>query len=204
MTPSSAELVEYLLGTLAAGERAAIERELEARPELRRRLRQTSDELARDLAIAAPPAGNLRSRVLDTLVPDKRLDGFSRRLASLFEIDLATSRSLLDAVRSAPGAPWRPTGIQGISLLNVRPGEQPAHGLACLVHLEPGSNVPRHRHGDEERMLILEGYATENGSRDVGPGDLIVSASGTDHAFVIESATPCIFAIRTTGDIVWM
>lgn len=58
-----------------------------------------------------------------------------------------------------------------------QPGQGPA---AALLRYAPGANVPAHRHGDSEHILVLAGsQRDENGLYEAGT--LLVSPPGSRH-----------------------
>jgi anti-sigma factor ChrR (cupin superfamily) len=91
-------------------------------------------------------------------------------------LDLAEAPALpIDASRYA----WF-DAVPGIQLAVVK--EDPARGLrACLARGTAGARHPRHRHGGDELILVLEGVLRdERGS--YGPGAVCHSRTGSVHS----------------------
>jgi putative transcriptional regulator len=71
-----------------------------------------------------------------------------------------------------------------------------------LFRFQPGAHVPHHRHKGEEFSLVLQGAYIESDSC-FTVGDFSEADIATRHAQHIESATPCIALIATTGQIMF-
>lgn len=205
MSIEEADLVEYCLGTLDAERTSAVEAALERDPELVEALAEIAASLDTVGEASEPimPSSALRDRVLDSVTPANKLQGFATRLARMFSVSLAQAEDILSQAAKAPAAPWRPMPVPGAYTLRVRPGA----GLArycTLVYLERGARIPRHRHLGQEQMLVLDGYALESTGRAVGPGDTVLSEPGSEHEFDITADTPCLFAVSLDEGLEWV
>lgn len=98
--------------------------------------------------------------------------------------DSCLRQQLLD-LADAPALPIDPSRYQwfdavpGIQLAVVK--EDPSRGMrACLARGKTGARHPRHRHGGDELILVLEGVLRdERGS--YGPGAVCRSRTGDVH-----------------------
>jgi anti-sigma factor ChrR (cupin superfamily) len=148
----------------------------------------------------APKA--LRARLLAASEENGRLHVHAPKLAALFEISLEKARSTLDALDAPDG--WEDGLLPGMGTIHVSPG--PAlHRVGALTHLvklPAGLDWPSHRHLGEERHLVLEGAITDSRTgRDYGPGEMLVSPTGTSHSFHVHPEVPCIGAIVLFGEV---
>lgn len=191
------ELVDYLLGTLDRPDRVRVEAALASSADYRRELEALKETFGQIGAVAQPlqPSAALRERVLGVAQPESRFDGFVDRLAALFELEVNAIREILRQASAAPEAPWRAAELAGLFYLPV-PTKRASSGVqTALVYLEPGINLPRHRHRGREQMFVLEGYAMADDGRQLAPGDRVDSPPGSEHEIEILEHMPCLFAI---------
>lgn len=93
---------------------------------------------------------------------------------------------LMQEIRSGPkselrkgGARWRPTEFPGVSFCPLHHDRQT--GLRTFyLRMEPGANIPGHRHGADEQCLVMSGDLSWGG-RTYGAGDFFVTGQGSDH-----------------------
>ena len=79
-------------------------------------------------------------------------------------------------------------------LLHFEGGARHAGADCGLVHIEPGTRFPLHRHVDDEWNFILQGMGEEEDTgRRWGPGDLFCNPAGTQHAFRAIGDEPLVF-----------
>ena len=197
MLDSESELVDYLLGTLDGPGCARVEAALQASADYRGEFEALKETFGQLGAAAEPlqPSLALRERVLAAAQPERRFDGFAERLAALFEVEDKEVREILRQASAAPEAPWRAAEIAGLFYLPV-PTKRAATGVqSALVYLEPGINLPRHRHRGREQMFVLDGYAMADDGRRLAPGDRVDSPPGSEHEFEILEHMPCLFAV---------
>jgi anti-sigma factor ChrR (cupin superfamily) len=187
-------LAEHALGILPDPARIFVEGHLVACPACRANAERASETLAAAIGTMVP-SGSLRARLLAAAAARGRLSRYVEPLAAFFEIDDLKARSLLDAV-DEPAA-WDP-GPHGLGLIHVAPGPRYAQaGIDTgLVRFPAGMAWPLHRHIGEERHLFLDGgiRMRETGQA-YGPGDLLVSAAGSEHAFDVLPDRDCITAL---------
>lgn len=122
---------------------------------------------------------------------------FFEQLENLFDLDEQSIRQQLRRAKDKKA--WVASGIPGISTFVVSAGQRVQSSHCLLARFEPGSRIPRHRHHQPERTLILEGgYQNEQG-KEFLPGD--VEARGTQgvHECRALPGGPCIVASVNQG-----
>ncbi|MEM7253095.1 MAG: cupin domain-containing protein [Pseudomonadota bacterium] len=197
----------YALGEMSDDEAAQFDADLVDDAQLQQALTEVQvliGSLAEG-AVVTPSAG-LRDAVLGTLDAANPLGGFVERLASHFEISRADAQLLLDQVRpdgvgEPVAAPWRQLPYRGTYFLAVPNASAGDDEFCALVYMQPGTQIPHHRHHGREHMLILDGWARENGERVVGPGDEVISDSESAHKFSLQTDRRCVFAVRLKGAV---
>ena len=165
------------------------------------------DELERDLLDAdaladerATPSAELRAAVLASASRGTPLAGFGPRLAGFLDLGRERAAELLHAVARAGQAPWVDEGPPGVQLLHFEGGPRHAGADCGLVRLAPGVRFPRHRHGGEEAAFVLAGEAEEEDTGVVWrPGDVVLRAAQTVHAFRALGDVPFVFAVVLHG-----
>lgn len=122
---------------------------------------------------------------------DEDLKSLKELLGRLSEHDLAVvpdplvRQQLLDLA----DAPTLPLDLSGFDWSEPAPGvklavlrEDPARGMrGCLAWGRAGSRVPRHRHGGDELIYVLEGVLRDERAS-YGPGALCRSRAGDVHS----------------------
>jgi anti-sigma factor ChrR (cupin superfamily) len=198
--PADEALSEYALGERDA----EIESHLAICTECRDRVRLDREVLAA-LALRAAPVrapSTMRARLLAASMESGRLRGHAPALAQLFDLPIEKALSTLDALEAEDG--WEDGLIPGMGTIHVSAGPKLARAGARthLVRLPPGLDWPNHRHGGEERHLVLEGAITDSRTaRDYGPGQVLVSPEGSSHSFHVHAEVPCIGAIVLFGEV---
>lgn len=157
------------------------------------RLHESLAELSLAQAKAAPPPA-LRASLLAAL--DSRAEvpysGFARRLQRMYALDEQQTREVLR--KSADPAQWEDQGF--ISLLHFSAGESLPGTHAGFMRLSAGLRFPRHRHVDQEHMLMLAGTLQDEDSGTIyHPGDFLQMEPGSEHAFTILPPHDGVFAI---------
>lgn len=100
-----------------------------------------------------------------------------------------TTRLLIDGSWQALAfEPFR----DGVDIHWIHRFEAGNPGVA-LLHYQPGSSVPRHRHAGLETILVLEGEQSDEAG-DYGVGTLVVNAEGSEHS--VWSRTGCVVLIQ--------
>jgi anti-sigma factor ChrR (cupin superfamily) len=93
---------------------------------------------------------------------------------------------LLEEIRTGPKAEtrkgaerWRPTEFPGVSMCPLHHDRE--SGLRTFyLRMEPGAQIPMHRHGSDEQCLVMAGDLAWGG-RAYGAGDFFVTGQGSDH-----------------------
>ena len=163
-----------------------------------------------DQDTALPP--RLRARVqamLETLVPatpfalvpSPSAAALVTRLAAFLDLEEARAQQLLQLRAAAPGPPWMPSGLPGVSVLPVTGGPRLAGATCRLAYGLPGHGLPPHRHQGDEWTLVLDGWGEEDNGHRWGPGDCLHRTSGSVHAVYVMAPTPCVCAIVSYGDM---
>jgi quercetin dioxygenase-like cupin family protein len=101
----------------------------------------------------------------------------------------------------------REIGAHGVCahwLINATGNETGEGGLAGILEIEPGGELPPHRHPDVETVaLVLEGTASvthSQGTLAATPGTVIFAAAGAWHGVAVDAGPPCrLFAVLTTA-----
>jgi len=161
-----------------------------------------------DQDIPLPP--RLRARVqamLETLVPatpfapvpPPSTAGLVTRLAAFLDLEEAQAQQLFQALATAPGPPWTPSGLPGLSVLPVTAGPHLAGATRVLAYFAPGQGLPPHRHQGDEWTLVLDGWAQEDNGHCWGPGDRLHRTLGSVHAIHAMESTPCLCAVVSYG-----
>jgi putative transcriptional regulator len=148
---------------------------------------------------ACAPAPKVRARLLAEIEGAERYAPFTARVASLFALDASRAASLL--VRAADPAAYRSLPIAGVAIAKAESGSELGAAQACFLRAEPGTRYPRHEHGGEERVLVLEGAYLDDAGHEARAGDLALGEPGAAHSFVVLEGAPCVSAIVSTGPI---
>ena len=131
--------------------------------------------------------------VAENLQGGRRFTHLVPRLATLFDITPAAAAALTERVDTA--AEWMEGPGQGVWLMPVEAGPKWTGYITTLLRLEPGSQLPVHRHGAEEQVLLLEGgYRDDPTGQEFWRGALDVRAGGTSHSLTALEGMPCICA----------
>jgi quercetin dioxygenase-like cupin family protein len=160
--------------------------------------REPYDERGEDVLA---PSEALRRRVLASIQPATRLDGFVLRVAELFDLTGARAKEILGAADAAPGGGWVAAPLPGVQFFHLTGGAR-REGMDCgLVRLDPGTPFPRHRHKGVEWNLVLSGSAEEDTGQLWLPGDLMLREADSVHAFRALADEPLLFAVVLEGGI---
>ncbi|MGH8548314.1 MAG: dimethylsulfonioproprionate lyase family protein [Methylococcales bacterium] len=199
-------LLQYALGTLNAAEVVSVDAALSESPEFLSQLYEIQETLtAMALSEAAPrPDPRLRKRILASIEARTRFEGFTERFAELFDLGKKEARRLLAKIDRTEAGEWTSTLFPGVNVLKFPGGPRVASATCGLISIKPNTIFPRHRHRDEERVMVLQGRARENSGRLFQPGDLLISEPGSEHAFVTLDLEPCVLAVLLRKDNQWL
>jgi putative transcriptional regulator len=173
------ELYSYAGGHLSLEEVARMEAHLNSCPDCRREADQI-DTLMASLG-AAPP--HLIDNVQGKLQGVGRFEHLLEQVAQLFDLSTEEARTIVTKVdqpeafevQLAPGV-W-------VCPVNAGPRVVEEGAFTVLLKLEPGAEFPRHTHGGEEKVLILEGGYQDSNGKEYWRGELDVREKGTSHSF---------------------
>jgi putative transcriptional regulator len=185
-------LADYVLGTLSSVDRARVDEALRQSPALVESLRALEDAM-RLVGVGLEAPKSPWAKVEQSLSGGRRFEHLVPRLAELFDVDLPAARALADAIDGGDG--WGDGPAPGISLLPVAGGPRCEGFMTVLVRLEPGAQLPFHRHADREHVLVLEGgYRDDQSGAEFWRGELDVREDGSAHSFTALEGVPCICA----------
>jgi len=195
--PNDARLVEYVLGTLPADERASLERDLGS--SLERELASTRDALA-SLSLTLPPqrpAPTLRERLLASARGPARFAPFIDRVARFIDVAADKARELLASLE-LPNV-WLPSPGANIHLVHLVGGPACATADVGFVRVAAGTTFPMHRHLGDEHVLVLQGgYLDDSGHR-FRAGDVAFQAEGSSHEFTADPEHDLIYVTVFNG-----
>jgi putative transcriptional regulator len=162
----------YALGELDADEALAVERAVQADPDL-------ATELAGYLAIAPAvvPSPEVRARLLAS-AGGGAYETHANRMASLLDVTLDRARELLGLIERA--ASWE-NPVPGVHLVHFDGGPAYAAADCGFVRIEPGCTFPWHTHRGEEVSLLLAGSMRDDHGKVLTAGDELVQAEGSEH-----------------------
>jgi quercetin dioxygenase-like cupin family protein len=141
------------------------------------------------------PSEELRARILDSLDPRTRLEGFAVRVAAFLDLGLERTREILALAADVTAAPWEDDRVAGVRLLHFAGGPRVATADCGLVHVAPGVVYPRHLHRGDEWAFVLSGRGEEDTGRVWEPGDVIRNPAGSSHSFRAISEEPFLFVV---------
>jgi quercetin dioxygenase-like cupin family protein len=177
----------YALDLLNAAEKAWVEQQVIASPELAEEL-TTYATVATALPYAEPVLPfnpNLKAKLFDRL-----------------ELTLPSVRPVAEPVRQPYWAvrsqelDWQPHPVPGVSVAIVHT-DRVKREIVGFLRAEPGVHYPWHRHAAVEEIFMLEGDLVV-GDHMFGPGDYIHSLPGSSHAPYTQGG--CKFFFHTSMD----
>ncbi|MDX2012466.1 MAG: cupin domain-containing protein [Myxococcaceae bacterium] len=185
-------LADYVLGTLSVVERARVDEALRQSPSLVESLRELEDAM-RLVGVGLEAPKRPWAKVEQSLSGGRRFEHLVPKVAELFDVDEAAARALVESIDGAEG--WGEGPAPGVMLLPVAAGPRCDGFMTALVRLEPGAQLPFHRHADRERVLVLEGgYRDDQSGSEFWRGELDVREDGSSHSFTALEGVPCICA----------
>jgi hypothetical protein len=184
-------LIDCVMGTASSEERARVETD----PVLSAELAQLEKSLEA-VAVGFSAPGHLWRRLADALAGAKRFEHLVPQLAELFDLDEATARQLTEHLDDATA--WQEGPGDGVWLIPVNAGPKWSGFITTLLKLDPGAQFPLHRHGADERVLLLEGgYRDDQSGVEFWRGELDERAVGTSHSFTSLPGMGCLCASVT-------
>jgi len=143
----------------------------------------------------APPA-ELWERIEASLQP-ARFALVVDRLARFLDVTRERARTLLDRLDSR----WLDGPTPGISIQHLKAGPRLAGRYAGDFRLAPGTTFPAHRHLGPESMLVLEGSVRVSSGELVRDGEMLDSAAGSAHDFIVAGDDDCIAVVIQEGGL---
>ncbi len=202
MTHLGDRIVDLALDNVAPAERAPLEAHAAGCAACSEELARTElavAELALDLPASRPPSA-LRERLRAAVRGAQRFWPFVDRLADLFDLGSADAERVLARI-DEPEA-WVPDSlVDGALLLLVSPGARREGAIATLFRMQPGARYPHHRHGGDERLLMLQGGVRFDDGTCADAGDSVRSVAGSRHSFEVLPGAECIAAVLLSGPI---
>jgi putative transcriptional regulator len=147
------------------------------------------------------PSDALRQRVLASIEPASRFEGFVPRFARLFDLPETRAREILAAADTVPSQGWVDTPLAGVRLYHFAGGPRVATADCGLVHLDAGTPFPAHRHLGREWNLILAGALDDSGGESWLPGDIVIKEAETTHHYRAQAGEPLLLAVVLEGGI---
>ena len=141
------------------------------------------------------PSAELRERVLASVEPATRLDGFLTRFAALFDLGETRAREVLAVAVASETQAWETTPMPGLRLFHFKGGPRVASADCGLLHLAAGTVFPHHRHLGLEWNFILAGSAEESDGSLWRPGDLVIRETDSVHGFRALEGEPLLFPV---------
>ena len=181
----------YALGVLSADEASAVERAVEADPNLAAELESYLD------VVAVTPPADLKARLIAS-VGGGRFEQFSDRMAKLLDVTIDRARELLGLIERP--ASWE-NPVPGVSLIHFDGGPAYAAADCGFVRIAPGCKFPWHTHRGEEVSVILSGAMRDHDGRVLRAGDELVHQQDTQHELICEGDEPVIYVARAMNGI---
>lgn len=185
------QLPDYVLGLLTSTEQAHIEGHLVS-CEACRRAAHTLHEAMQVTAVGLGAPAKVRNQLDEALQGGRRFEHFVDQVAALFDLQPDAVRALLEQIDDE--AAWQEGPGAGCRLIPVLAGPKCEGKIVALLKLDPECTFPEHAHGDEERVLVLEGGYRDSTGIDKWRGELDVRPKGSSHSFVAFEGLPCICA----------
>jgi predicted ChrR family anti-sigma factor len=131
----------------------------------------------------------------------QRYAPFFGKLEALLDLPRERVQTLLSDMQDRKR--FHGSGLPGVKVFDFEAGPRLKSAETIFVEFAPGMRFPRHRHGNGEAVLILEGSYTDETGVVYGPGDLHEMAGGTEHSFRVSATEPCVAAAVIHGGFVF-
>jgi anti-sigma factor ChrR (cupin superfamily) len=174
-------LMDWLNGTLSAGEEERLKNHVAACEECATELSLALRDFANHTAEFTPvePSPSLRSRILADAEPGARFLDLSARLAGLIDVSDRVAADLLRGIDDPEN--WNRGPLPGIELYHLDGGPRVENAIVGFVRIEPGRSFPDHEHVGEETTLVLQGSLRDSDGTVHRRGDQCVKTPGTSH-----------------------
>lgn len=136
--------------------------------------------------LSSPPLG---------VTAEQQLQGVAPELAAFFDLPLEKAQNLL--VRATRrGAWWIPVSFTGAACRPVREVGPSLRGAwHFLVRVRAGGRFPRHTHGRDESVLVLQGGIRDDQGNEVWRGQILEAPVGHWHHFTALGPLDCFCAV---------
>lgn len=131
------------------------------------------------------PSTGALDRLLRTVSLTSRFERFARLVADALGVTSDLGQRLLDGIDRVVS--WADSPWPGVRLYHLEGplGEAPivAQAVVGFVRVAPGVTFPTHRHLGDETVVVVQGGLVDDDGTVARPGDVIVRAAGSEHAF---------------------
>lgn len=190
------DLVESNAGGSRLVENCSAERDLADR-EIAENWVEGFQAFGEQLPSLLPSRGSRERLLAEVSSLPGRYAPFFEQLGNLFDLDKQSLERELQ--RAKDKRAWVASGIPGISTFVVAAGHRVQSSHCLLARFEPGSRIPRHRHYQPERSLILEGGYQDEQGKEFLPGDVEERGTQGIHECRALPGGPCIVASVNQG-----
>jgi len=122
----------------------------------------------------------------------------------LFDLNTEQTRDILNKAATQNRDYFAPCGIPGTQLFYFKGGPGTANATCGIVKMAAGTVFPAHEHQGEERVIILQGSATEQSGRSYHAGAAINCPKGTRHSFRAHENCTLVFAVLLEKPNKWL
>lgn len=126
------------------------------------------------------------------------------KFMALFDLDAQRTRDILKKAAATSSDDFIASGIPNTQLFYFKGGPRVADATCGIVRVAAGAIFPAHEHQGDERVIVLQGSATEQSGRRLLTGDAIHCKKGTRHSFRAEDSGPLIFAVVLEKPNKWL
>ena len=187
------ELYSYAAGHLSSEEVTRMEAHLNGCAECRKEAEKIDALMA---SLSTGPS-HLIDNLQGQLQGVGRFEHLFEQVAELFDVSVDEAREILKRVDQpeafdselAPGV-W-------VAPVNGGPRVVAEGSFTVLLKLSPGAEFPRHTHGGQEKVLVLEGGYLDSDGKEYWRGELDVREKGTSHSFKGLAEMGCVCAAVT-------
>ena len=204
MTLSLDDLHDYVLGLLPDAERRKLDAEVARSAALAGEVRAVREALFGGPATAAATSATAsrasaagRAHLLNALDTGARFAPFVTDLARHFDLGVARVRDLCDRIDRADA--WEAGPLPGIGVMHFAGGPHAIAPDTGFVRLPRGLQFPYHRHQGHEVNYVLQGALRDGDGTLYLPGEAIVMAPGTEHAFSVPDQADALIAVVQAG-----
>lgn len=129
---------------------------------------------------------------------------YVNQFMTLFDLDAKQARDILKKAEANCPDSFSPCGIPGTQLFYFQGGPRVANATCGVLKMTAGAIFPAHQHRGDERVIVLQGSATEQSGRRFHAGELIHCRKGTRHSFRADTGDTLIFAVALEKPNKWL